>query len=180
MKLIAISFGISSSAREMIEKIGENIFHKNIEIIDLKSTEPKIDSTDALLIFGTKAARLLSSGQGQNQLELPDLKSLEPGNDKERQEANRLLTIFRNTIESQKTITTDMLSDIDSNNLSVLERRLKEKKENSWNGKLKDGRSIDIQLLSTESNADIAITFTELYVISEAMKILGVSELTLK
>lgn len=180
MKLIAISFGISTSARETIENIGKNIFNQPIFIIDLKISEPEVGPIDNILIFGAKANRLFSRGTQQNILILPELKELEPGNDKSREQTYANLLNFKQQIQNQKIISEDSLPNLSCNKILALENRLKEKNENSWKGKTKDGRSVEIQLESINSDADIILTFSELYAIKAAMDVLDIEGLIIK
>jgi len=177
MKLVAISFGISAFGREIIENIATNIFKQPIEICDLKSTEPDWTYGDRVLIFGKKAAKLLAGELGSDTLLLPDLKKLEPGNESERKKALESLTIFRDNMLSSKPLTENSLPTISCDSLIAIENSLKEKKENSWKGRTKDGRSVEIQLVSAESKAEIVLTFAELYAIKSAMKVLDLNEI---
>ena len=177
MKLVAISFDISSSARKIIENIGSNIFNQPIFIIDLKISEPEVGPLDNILIFGTKANRLFSRGTQQNILILPELKELEPGNNKVREQVYTNLLNFKEHIQNQKVISTESLPNLSCDKILAIENRLKEKNEKSWKGKTKDGRSVEIQLHSTSSDADIVLTFSELYVIKAAIDVLGIEEI---
>lgn len=167
MKLIAISFDISCSAREIIENVGKNIFNQPIFIIDLKVSEPETGPTDNILIFGAKANRLFSRGANQNILLLPELKELEPGNDKTREQVYINLLDFKERIQKQKIISYD---DIPKKVFSNV----------SWKGKTKNGKTIEIQSENKPSNADIVITFEELEAIKAAIDVLDIEEIVIE
>jgi hypothetical protein len=180
MRLVAISFDISSSARKIIQNIAGNIFHCPVDVFDLKCSEPEVNVTDTILLFGKKSTNLFIPRGAQQILQLPELSQLEPGNEKIREQTYQQLLSFSQNIKNQKIISQATLPDLPKNELQAIEQRLKEKKENKWIGKTKDGRSIEIQLNAKESTADIAITFSELYALKTVMKLLDIDELIIK
>lgn len=178
MSLVAISFGISSTAREIINSIAANIFKAEVEILDLKVSELQTEPTDIVLLFGKKAANLFTAAH-REKIELPDLKDLMPGNNGIRNQTYKLLLSFRDKINNSKIITKDTLPDLSYKDIESIESRLKEKKETCWKGKTKDGKSIEIQIIPTNSNADITITFSELYALKTAIDILDIDQIVI-
>lgn len=178
MNLVAVSFGVSGPAREIIKSIAANIFDTKAEILDLKVSELQTEPTDIVLLFGKKAADLFSAAH-REKIELPDLKKLMPGNDDIRNQTYKDLLSFRDKINNSKVITKNTLPDLSYKDIESIESRLKEKNETCWKGKAKDGRSIEIQLIPTDSNADIVITFSELYALKMAIETLNIEQIVI-
>jgi len=176
MKLVALAFGVSPSGREIIKSIGKNIFQQEIEIVDVKTTVPTINySTDRVFCFGARALKLINEQIWH--ISLPDLKKLEPGNDRYREETHALLLKAKQTLDNIQAVTQESLSNLSCEKIQSIESRLKEKNQLVWKGKTKDGRSVELQLESQESNADITLTFAEMYAIKTAIDVLDIDEL---
>jgi hypothetical protein len=175
MRLIALAFGINKSGREIIESIAKNIFKRDIEIIDVKTTEVILQPTDRVLCFGRRA---LKETNGDTWVcFLPDLRKLEPGNDEQRSKTYKQLLETKQTIDNEQIITEKDLPRLSCEKVQAIENRLKEKNQTSWKGKTKDGRSVELQIESVESSADIVLTFAEMYAIRTAMDTLDIEEL---
>jgi hypothetical protein len=178
VKVVAIGYGISSLGREIIEAIANNVLEQGIEIIDVKSMAAEVSSTDIVLLFGKKAASFFTGG-AREEILLPDLKKLEPGNDKEREQTYTSLLALKDKLNNQTTLTIDNLSDFTCNKIQSLEQILIAKNTTSWKGKLKDGRSIELSITPKKKETEISLTFAELYSIRLAMDTLGVDEVVI-
>jgi hypothetical protein len=178
--LIAVAFGITKDGREIIEKIGKNVFAKDIEILDAKVTDiDSITYTDSVLAFGFRAKNLLIKKKIEH-LELPDLKQLQDGNKEVRQRTYEDLLKFKHKINKQLILKSNDLSQFGCEELKALEQSLKDKKETSWRGITSNKKSFELSLIPIESTADIFMTFAELYAIKTAMDVLRVEEIIIE
>jgi hypothetical protein len=176
------------------------IFTKEpVEILDLISygCDPQFD--DIILVFGRQAKHKCSDKPVKAKLEFPEIEKLqkETGEEPIRIAAAKKLQAFeklyssgqldktkewKKTVEEEvqtASITMDALpSDYPTaDQVLALETSLRKKNKTEWRGTTKDGRSIRLTILPEESNADINMTFAELYAVSNLMDKLNVKEI---
>lgn len=177
MILKALAFNIIADHYKIINNIASSIFNSSIDIVDIKISEIELDNTDIVLVFGGKAARLVTDNLLY--LKLPELSKLEDrrSNEETRELAYKSLLEFKEKINLLQEISIEDL-DLTCDNILALEKSLKEKKETAWKGVTKNGKNIEISLTPRKKkNADIFLTFAEMYAIRTAMDTLEVEKI---
>jgi hypothetical protein len=177
MSFKALAFNILAHHLEIINNIALSIFKEKINVIDIKTSEVELNNTDVVLAFGKKAHRLAKNKCLA--LQLPELSKLEDrkGNEEIRVATYTSLLEFKKQIDLLQTIIESDLN-LTCNELLSLENSLKNKKEVIWKGNTKAGKSIELSLVpQKEKNADISLTFAEMYAIRTAMDTLNVEKI---
>ncbi len=72
----------------------------------------------------------------------------------------------------------DPVPDLELSDLKILESTLKEKKVNKWLTTTTNGKTVQISIVPESTEADINITFCELYALKIAMDALDIKEFT--
>lgn len=190
-----IGFNISTEDQKIVDRVSKLLptIYKQ-EIIDLRSFEPESNSQDILLIFGEKAAKICKDLPCKIKEEFPDLTKLSPnfGEQHEIEQARVKFTLLKqrltqpekrvpkdNTVqEDRSTYTEESLPDASAAQiLKQLETILKKKGQKEWLLYTKNNRSVRVTIEPEQSNADIDITFAELYTLKMAMETLQAKEL---
>jgi hypothetical protein len=164
------------------------------KILDLKSFQPKIDTTDIVFIFGNRAAKICKGMNASIEVFFPNLSKLDAvtGDQTERTLAYSKLLDLKKEIdfkllkkdsdndlilqEVKEKILGKSLPELDSKQVLALESILKQKGIKSWECKGKDGTNIRITIEPEKGNADINITFQELYALKSCIETLHVEE----
>jgi hypothetical protein len=189
--LYGITFNMSKSGEDIIQKMAKNILEKDISILDLRSYQLKdISFKNIYLIFGNKAENIfLEKTKGEVfpfVVFLPDLEKLENRveNEEIRSQVWKQLVDLKEQIKDIKddlVINEDILSLMSSNNILILENIFRETKQKYWIGRTKDNKVVKLIVEKEEQEGqekvDICLTFKELYGIKVAQETLGVHEL---
>ena len=173
----ALGFNLSTYHLEIVRNIASSVFNTEIEVVDIKTSKIELNNTDIVLAFGKKAHRLTKSRPLT--LELPELSKLEDRKKNEEIRRTTYLSLleFKKEINLLSTISEKDL-DLTCDSLLSLENSLKKKGKALWMGKTKNGKSIELSLApQKKKNADISLTFAEMYAIRTAMDTLEVDTL---
>ena len=183
----AYSVGIEQRDFELIRKIAKIVTEEKIVVKDLRYYDIKLEETknDVLFIFGSKASRLANNINAKNVVHLPDLITLHPdtGITENRKQVVAKLKVLKQILEDDikeelvQTIS-DPIPDISISDLEILEKNLKSKSITKWLTTTKNGKTVQISLEPETKEADINITFSELYALKIAMDALSIKEFT--
>lgn len=107
------------------------------------------------------------------------------GDEGRKEEAYEKLLAFKEQLESgnkeeqSATVVTaeDPWPEYSAEQVQALEKSLKEKGVREWKGQLEDGRTFRVAMKSSPKQADIDMTFAELYAIRALKEVLRVKEL---
>tara|TARA_Y100000310_G_C20654972_1_gene801522 strand:- start:1583 stop:2167 length:585 start_codon:yes stop_codon:yes gene_type:complete len=186
----AYSVGLAERDYELIRKIVKIIELEHISIKDLRYYDIKleeINKDDVLLVFGSKASRLVEDINAKQIVSLPRISSLHAntGSQAERLKAFNQLKLLKDILKTDevkvetKTIIKDPFPEITISDLKTLETTLAEKNVNTWLTTTKNGKTIQLSITPSASEADMNITFSELYTLKIAADTLGVQEFTI-
>lgn len=195
MAFKAYGYNLSPKDYELIHRMVKLITNEVADIYDVHSYEPEVHADDVVLIYGRKAAQACKNRACRATMEFPDASRLDPAlNDEEaREEAfSRLkkleklldfghtpdLDLDTQTID-ETVITKEQLPDLTSSQVQKLEAIIRQKGYTEWLGTTQDGRTIRLTLQPEDSEADIDMTFAELFLLRTAMERLQVKELEL-
>lgn len=187
------SFNITQEEKIVMWKIA-NIFDCKFEIIDLQSFDPQVSSVDNIITFGDRAAKLCKLLKPANKLQLTDVSKLSSGfgDPIEREEAWQQLQLYNKQLDNKATeevivkTTTEKLNFISDqdlpeiNNTIVLEhleKVLNQKAITEWVLRNKNNKIIRVTIEPEKSNADIDITFSELFALTSLMQLAKGGEL---
>lgn len=188
-------FNISTEDQAIVDKI-RAILPKDYECdsIDLRCYEPAGSSQDILLIFGEKAAKICNDLPCKFREIFPDFPKLSPdfGEPEEIEQARAKFKLLQqrlaepdkvfpkeNTVqEDRSTYTEESLPDTSAAQiLQQLQTILQKKGQKEWLLYTKNNKSVRVTIEPEQSNADIDITFAELYTLKMAMETLQAKEL---
>jgi hypothetical protein len=184
----AYSVGLQEKDFELIRKITQVVTAEHVTIKDLRYYDIKLEETQEsiLFLFGNKASRLANGIKAKHTLFLPEISTLHSstGTPKNREEALRKLNVLKEILkEDEKIISAskleDPLPDMKLSDLESLESNLKNKSINKWLTTTKNGKTIQISIIPEPSEADVSITFAELYALKMAMDTLDIKEFTI-
>jgi hypothetical protein len=195
MKFKAFAYSIDANQYTTIRKMIQFLTEEEPEIIDLRSFEPEISKDDLVLVYGIKAQRRLEKNKCLLKVEFPEpykLGKTALGNETDRKSAWEKLIQLKNTLDSgnmeaiskasfenQKTLnlTEELPSKLTATNIKELERQQKEQGKTHWSGWTTNGKSIRVTVEPEKSEADINITFAELYAVMGLKEVFRVKEL---
>lgn len=192
-KLKAYGFNLRKEDYEIINRMVSIIdTTQPAEILDLRSFGAEVDSDDILFLYGPRALKECEAFKCLAKIEFPDVSKLDVtfGDEQERELAHQKLLRLKEALASgklsepdslltgeiTKKISGESLPALTSGEISGLEATLRKKKVTSWNCKGKDGTTIRVTIEPEDSNADIDITFRELYALKACMEALHVEE----
>lgn len=201
MILTVLGFNITAQDKsQIIRMLTAAGIKDSVSIQDTRSSSVNLRGSDVVLIFGRKAllaARPAYEAANIPVIEFPEMQKLYPpaaGGDKTARDSawekltkltEDLKTGKLETSEDQRILnelTEDMIPDLSLSKIQALEKVLKETKKTSWKCTTKSGKIVCISLQplegSSKMNADIYITFHELFALRAAMDIFQISEVT--
>jgi hypothetical protein len=168
----AYSVGLQDKDFDLIRKIAKVVTEDYVIVKDLRYYDINLEETekDILFIFGNKASRLATEIKTKYTVNLPEISTLHPGTgiQDKRKEALKKLNVLKDPVPDMK------LSDLQS-----LELNLKSKSINKWLTTTKSGKTVQISVEPEQADADINITFAELYALRIAMEALDIKEFTI-
>ena len=184
----AYSVGLQERDFELIRKITKVVTTDHVSIKDLRYYDIKLEDTkdNILFIFGSKASRLAQDIEAKQVVHLPEISTLHAntGIDEQRLEALKKLNLLKTILETDtietntKSVLKDPVPDLELSDLKILESTLKEKKINKWLTTTTNGKTVQISIVPESTEADINITFCELYTLKIAMDTLDIKEFT--
>lgn len=192
-KLKAYGFNLRKEDYDIIQRMAAVIdATQKIEILDLKSFGAEVDPDDILFLYGPRALKECEAFKSLAKIEFPDVSKLDAtfGNEQERELAHEKLLRLKEALASGKLsepdslltgevvqkISGESLPTLTAGEISTLEATLRKKGVTSWNCKGKDGTTIRVTIEPEESNADVDITFRELYALKACQEALHVEE----
>lgn len=192
-RLKAYGFNLRKEDYEIIRRMAAVVdATQPIEILDLKSFGVEVDSDDILFLYGPRALKECEAFKGLVKIEFPDVSKLDAtfGEEQERELAHEKLLRLKEALASGKVsepdsiltgevvqkISGESLPALTSGEINLLEATLRKKNITSWNCKGKDGTTIRVTIEPEDSNADIDITFRELYALKACQEALHVEE----
>lgn len=185
----AYGLGLKQKDFELIRKIASIVTTEAISIKDLiyHQIKDEEDMNNIVLIFGEKASERLKGLATKTTLILPEIHLLhaETGSEEKRLETFRKIKKLKEKEKSQKVkLSTEVINDDPVANLSItdlkaLELNLKTRNVNSWIGKTESGKTIQISIVPQDGDANVRITFSELYALKTAMEVLDIKEFTI-
>ncbi len=184
----AYSVGLQERDFELIRKITKVVTTDHVSVKDLRYYDIKLEDTkdNILFIFGSKASRLAQDIEAKQVVHLPEISTLHAntGIDEQRLEALKKLNLLKTILETDtietntKSVLKDPVPDLELSDLKILESTLKEKKINKWLTTTTNGKTVQISIVPESTEADINITFCELYTLKIAMDTLDIKEFT--
>lgn len=192
------SFNITAEEQNTINKIIKFFAPETVTFIDLRCYEPESTSEDIMLLFGTKAIKICGNLSCKIKEEFPELSKLSPGfgEEYEREQANNKLKLIKKSLaapsssvnkaeissSSNETTTKSLVENLpdDISSRKILEQVeiiIKNKQQKAWIITTKDNKIVRVTLSPESSNADIDITFAELYMLKTTMEVFQVKEL---
>jgi hypothetical protein len=183
----AYSVGLQEKDFELVRKIAKVVTTEHVTVKDLRYYDIKLENTeeDILFIFGNKACRLAGDIKAKHVVNLPDISTLhsKTGILEKRQEALKQLNILKEILEDDiqaelNKKVQDPVPEMKISDLQSLELNLKSKSINKWLTTTKNGKTVQISITPESAEADINITFAELYALRMAMEVLDVKEFT--
>ena len=184
----AYSVGLQERDFELIRKITKIITIDHVSIKDLRYYDIKLEDTEdnILFIFGAKASRLAQDTKAKQIVHLPEISTLHAntGIKDKREEAFKKLNLLKAILDTDiiemntESILKDPVPDLELSDLKILESTLKEKKVDKWLTTTANGRTVQISIAPQSTEADINITFCELYALKIAMDTLDIKEFT--
>jgi len=170
---------------DLIRKMATVVMDEVINVIDLMSFDVHIDPEDVILVYGEWAWRQCKDHKCRARVELPGIERLCPtlGEVELREEAFEKLLQLKETLDSNSltgettTHTTeesveDPLPTFECDQVKALEESEKE-----FRGTLADGRSFKLTPRPDTKDADICMTFAELWNLKALKDMLHVKEL---
>lgn len=188
MKIFLLVHNLDKTTSEIIERININVLENKCSILDLKYFDFKkseINKENYFLIFGEKPLKIFNSIFDKKVEVLPnifileDISSLIPKekNKEIRQKTFGELLEIKKKINNKTIINKDILPDLTSSDIMILEKILREQNRDNWVGKLPNGKTIRISTkVDKENKEDILFTFAELYCIKVTMETLNLGE----
>jgi hypothetical protein len=186
----ALGYNLREEDEETIRKMvayASNGSPVSLEISDLRCVVPESEQEDTLLVFGSRASRMTEELPHRVRVEFPDVTKLDAdfGEEAEREAAQEKLKELKALAEQtpEKTETSDAITEEDLRQfgsgraLQMLVAACTKKGVESWTGTLKDGRTVRLTIEPEQGEADVNITFAELYSIKAAMETLQIKEL---
>lgn len=191
MKFKAYARNLTDEETITIKKMMAVVTKSPVEVYDLESFGVEdIDSDDILFLYGQRAVRAASAFTCRATIEFPDISRLSStfGDEGEKEIAFEKLLAFKRILESgekKEQTTTVSISEVaedpwpeyDSAKIEALEISLRQKEVTEWKGTLEDGKTFRVTMKSSPKQADIDITFAELYAIKALKEVLRVKEL---
>ena len=137
--------------------------------------------------FGHRASSFLKGISTKTTLFLPETTLLHSGtgSEIERQNTLKLLNDLKLKLqkekksENKKIIKNDPVSTMTLEELKVLEENLKKKGVKNWEIITDNNKKINLSIEPEKNDADINLTFSEIYTLKMAMDVLSIKEFTL-
>lgn len=173
MNFKAYGFNIKTQDYALILKMMRLVTDEKVEVYDLKSFEVDSTEEDVLFLYGKRAAQACESATCFAQIEFPEPSKLSASTDntEERMEAHKKLMSFKEFLQKGETgktyetirKTVSSLPPLSAGEIRSIEAEIRETGVQSWTCQAEDGRSVRLTLSPEESEADINLTFRELY-----------------
>jgi hypothetical protein len=187
MAHIAYGINLSKNEVEIIRQMIALVTDEPADVYDLRSYQPISTEGDILFLYGDRAIGDCGKLPHRVKLEFPDVSRLVAGfgDEEERELAHQKLLDFKAAIADTQdsavertVIPEESLPPISTSQaLGHLKVALSHENVEAWEGVTKNGKKFRITLVPEESDADIRLTFVELYMIRAAMDTLQVEEL---
>lgn len=193
-KFKAYGFNLTENDEKIISKMFSLVTTDMPEIYDLRSFSPEIDSDDVIFVYGLKSKKICKELKCLAKIEFPDIAKLDAttGDEGQRElaykEILKLKKYLGSNYKNEEISTGIILEDIkdkinetslpplNSKQVMQLEIVLKKKGITSWVCKSKDGIKTRITIEPEKSDADINLTFKELYALKACMEVLHIEE----
>jgi len=184
LKVIAYGFDIKQTEYELIRNIIHILGDTRLEIYDLKSYSLSGEQDAIIFTFGKKAAMYVI--EAAQHIELPDLIYLDPshGDEKIRKDVYDKLLNLRKRLDSSgrlqqiTKIDEESLPNLTADDVKQLELKLREKGIHYWRAVTRGGKVVIVSNdISLGVEADVQISFPELYSMKILMETLQVKEL---
>lgn len=189
MEFRAYGYNLRKEDYKTIEAMVKVVTSKIPFICDIRSYEIESNSTDVLFLFGARVIKECKSLDCKIKLEFPDISKLDAGfgEEEERDEAfsklinlqkvlhKQISTTPKTVVETYK-LSEESLPTLNANEILALEETLKKQGVTEWKGITKNGVTICLSWLPGKKDADINLTFAELYALKVAMETLQVEE----
>lgn len=184
---------ITKEGYKAIKKMGKVVTKEEIEIVDLTSykiEDVPILKDDIVLLFGEQVVKWCSKYSCKTKLELPQIDKLVPasGDTESREMAYEMLLDLKTKIETEtfddteklkqtEQLVEDPLPSYSCDEVKALEKNIKDNGITEWKGVTEEGKSIRISLNAKEKDADICLTFAELWHLKVLKDLLHIKEL---
>jgi hypothetical protein len=187
MEFRAYGYNLRKEDYATIEGMFRVITTKKPQVCDIRSYEPESNAGDILFLFGTRATKECKGLKCKTRLEFPDVSKLDAGfgDIEERKEAMQKLLELEKVLredtvpvtEIQKHILSDeSLPALSTSEVLALEETLRKQGISEWRGMSKSGLSVCLSWVPGRTDADINLTFPELYALKAAMETLQIEE----
>ena len=192
-RFIAYGFNLRAADVLLIQEMFKILTTEKFEVYDLRSWDPEPTSDDVVLLFGLRAIKVYEGCSCYSKTEFPDISKLsrDHGDEGERSHAYKKLLRLKEGLAEGKPVDPDseVISKksniISTHNLpfasmeeiAQLEETLRERRINSWTGTTKDGKKIKLTMEPEDSDADVDLTFRELYALRACLEALNVEEI---
>lgn len=175
---------------DLIRKMASIVTDEVVEIVDIMSFRPEIEPDDIILVYGEWAQRACNDFKCRARCDLPPIERLPEatGEAELRQEAFEKLLQFKEQLDSDNTTgeitlhTTeepveDPLPSFKCDQVKALEEATRGEGLVAWRGTTEDGKSLKLTFRPGTRDADICMTFAELWNLKALKDILHVKEL---
>lgn len=202
MTITVLGFNITAQDKtQILRMLSAAGIKETINIQDTRSTLVNLVGTDVVVVLGKRAliaVRPIVEARKTPLIELPEVSKLYPpdqgGDTAARDGAWEKLKTLKSNLSTGKLeisedeailkgLVEDQIPNLSLSKLQALEKALKDSKKTTWKCTTKSGKIVCISLqpleVSSKSvDADIYITFHELFALRAAMDIFQISEVT--
>jgi len=175
---------------DLIRKMATIVMDEPIEIIDLMSFPAQIDPDDVILVYGEWSQRQCEGRKCRARADLPPIERLPEalGELELREEAFDKLLKLKETLDSdcltgETTLhiteepVEDPLPTFKCDQVRALEEATRGEGLTEWRGTTKDGKSLKLTFRPGTRDADICMTFAELWNLKALKDLLHIEEL---
>ncbi len=169
---------------DLIRKMATVVMDESINVIDLMSFSVHIEPNDVVLVYGKSAWRQCKDYECLARVELPGIERLCPtlGETKLREEAFEKLLQLKETLDSnnltgETTLHTKESVEDPLPTFKCDQVKAKEESTREFRGITEDGRSFKLTSQPDTKDADICMTFAELWNLKALKDMLHVKEL---
>lgn len=189
MAFKAFAFNLNKEEENTIRRMVAVATDEKVQLVDTMSFKPECNKEDIIFLYGKRVHRQFKNSPCRYKLEFPDIPALvdKQGDPETRKHAFQVLVDLKEKLASgelesvQETVnrvvlTEESLPAINADDVLVLQKYIQEQNQDYWQGTTKKGQSVRLTVAPTSSDADVNMTFAELYAVKMAIETLNLKE----